>query len=344
MIVKNESKVLARCLDSIRDLVDEIIIVDTGSTDDTKEIAAGYTNLIYDYEWCDDFAAARNFSFSKAMKEYIYIADADEMLDESNRIQFMLLKQALLPEVEIVQMLYRTVNDNTVLNCKEELRPKLFRRLREFTWIDPIHEIVRMEPVVFNSDICVLHMPQGVHSGRDFSVFQKAFAKTGSLSARLHTMYARELFISGTDEDFGAAEMIFTQTLLRNSSESDMQKEASCVLAHLYRTRHDADNFFKLGLKDMLTDPCSECCFELGEWYYAASDYMEAIMWFYNAAFETASILDIHRSGDLPLGRLADSYQKLSALTDNEALIFSYTQSAQDYRQQADTWELPAQL
>lgn len=344
MIVKNESTVLARCLDSIKDLVDEMIIVDTGSTDNTKKIAASYTDQIYDYEWCDDFAAARNFSFSKATMEYIYIADADEMLDEKNRIQFMLLKNALLPEVEIVQMLYRTVNDNTVLNCQEEHRPKLFRRLREFTWIDPIHEVVRMDPVVFDSDICVLHMPQGVHSGRDFSVFQKAFAKTGVLSARLHTMYARELFISGSDADFETSASIFTQTLMDTSCNSDMQKEAACVLAHLYRIRHDADNFFKLGLKDMLTDPCAECCFELGEWYYAAGDYMESIMWFYNAAFETASILDIHRSGDLPLARLADCYEKLSTLTDNDALIYSYAQNAADYRQQADAWELPTQL
>nr|MCR4945824.1 glycosyltransferase [Lachnospiraceae bacterium] len=66
MIVKNESAVLARCLDTVADLCDEIVIVDTGSTDNTKEIAARYTDKIYDFEWVDDFAAARNFSFSKA--------------------------------------------------------------------------------------------------------------------------------------------------------------------------------------------------------------------------------------------------------------------------------------
>ena len=66
MIVKNEEKVLARCLDSIRGFVDEIIIVDTGSDDDTKRIARKYTDKVYDFEWIDDFAAARNYSFSKA--------------------------------------------------------------------------------------------------------------------------------------------------------------------------------------------------------------------------------------------------------------------------------------
>ena len=66
MIVKNEEKVLARCLDSVADLVDEIIIVDTGSSDATKEIASRYTNQIYDFSSQDDFTTARKFSISKA--------------------------------------------------------------------------------------------------------------------------------------------------------------------------------------------------------------------------------------------------------------------------------------
>ena len=66
MIVKNEESILERCLDSLHGLMDEIIIVDTGSTDNTKQVALKYTNQVYDFSWCDDFAAARNFSFSKA--------------------------------------------------------------------------------------------------------------------------------------------------------------------------------------------------------------------------------------------------------------------------------------
>lgn len=133
MIVKNEAAILSRCLDSVCDLMDEIIIVDTGSTDDTKAVAAKYTDRIYDFAWNNDFSAARNFSFSLANMDYIYAPDADEILNEENRKRFLLLKEALLPEIEIVQMKYRTVSEfNTVLNARTEYRPKLFKRVREF--------------------------------------------------------------------------------------------------------------------------------------------------------------------------------------------------------------------
>ena len=65
MIVRQEEKALARCLEGIADAVEEIVIVDMGSTDRTKEIARQFTDKIYDFPWMDDFAAARNFAFSK---------------------------------------------------------------------------------------------------------------------------------------------------------------------------------------------------------------------------------------------------------------------------------------
>lgn len=65
MIVKNEEKFLPDCLESVKGLVDEIVIVDTGSTDTTKEIAARYGARIFDFEWIGDFSAARNYSLGQ---------------------------------------------------------------------------------------------------------------------------------------------------------------------------------------------------------------------------------------------------------------------------------------
>lgn len=80
MIVKNESKNLKTCLDSVISQVDEIVIVDTDSTDDTLEIARRYTDKIYQYSWDADFSAARNFAISKANCAWILSLDADEKL------------------------------------------------------------------------------------------------------------------------------------------------------------------------------------------------------------------------------------------------------------------------
>lgn len=301
MIVKNEEKVLERCLKSIADLMDEIVIVDTGSTDRTKEIAGKYTDKIYDFEWIDDFSAARNFSFSKATKDYIYAADADEVLNEENRQKFLEMKQVLLPEIDIVQMKYcNQLSQGTAYNFDEEYRPKLYKRLREFTWIEPVHEMVRLDPVVYDSDISIQHLPETLHSGRDFRVFQKHIKNGMRLSKRLHHMYAMELCISGRDEDILEAEAYFTASASDPSRSMDEVKEAACIVVKAARLRGDSHTILKMCLKDLLSEGSSEMCYELGEYFFEKKDYEEAAMWYYNAMHETQSILNIHTSTDLP--------------------------------------------
>lgn len=312
MIVKNEEAILARCLDSIKDLAEEIIIVDTGSTDKTKVIAQKYTNKIFDFIWNDDFAAARNFAFSKATKDYIYSADADEVIDEQNRKKFQDLKKTLLPEVEIVQMYYSNqLQFNTTYNFDKEYRPKLFKRLRNFQWIEPIHETIRLEPVIYNSEIEICHMPQNNHSIRDFNVFQKLFHKGVRLSKQLHNMYARELYIAGDDIDFLEAEKVFKETLIDENRSKEELLEAFCILAKGARIRGDMAFFYKNIIKSITLQFCSEICFELGMLYYEAGDYEEAVIWFYNAAYETTSILNIHYQGDYSISKIADCYYQL---------------------------------
>lgn len=293
MIVKNEEKVLERCLKSLKGIWDELIIVDTGSVDRTKEIAAGFTDKIYDFVWIDDFSAARNYAFSKAGCDYIYSADADEMLDEANRQRFLQLKEALIPEVEIVQMWYVTPPEfNTTENFDKEYRPKLYRRLREFTWIDPIHETVRIDPVVFDSDIEILHRPHDSHAGRDFRIFQGMIAKGQRLSKKLHKMYARELMLSGTKEDFALAQAFFYDSIKDESRSEDEWQEATCVLCKAYRLAGEEINFLQTALSGIANYPCSEICFELGVYYYDKGELAEASRWFYSAMNQTEAVID----------------------------------------------------
>lgn len=84
MIVKNEEAVLEKCLESIKDVADEIIITDTGSTDRTIDIAKKYTNKIYHFKWANDFSKAYDFSRKKATLPYACRWDADFVLKKEN--------------------------------------------------------------------------------------------------------------------------------------------------------------------------------------------------------------------------------------------------------------------
>lgn len=108
MIVRNEEKVLARCLDSVRGIADEICITDTGSTDKTREIAAQY-GTVQVFPWCDDFSAARNFSFAQARMDHTLWLDADDVLLPSDRQKLLALKAELDGTADVVMLPYHTV-------------------------------------------------------------------------------------------------------------------------------------------------------------------------------------------------------------------------------------------
>lgn len=290
MIVKDEERVLERCLNSFAPLVDEIVIVDTGSSDSTKAIAARYTDKLYDFSWTGNFSEARNFAFSKCSCEYIYSADADEMIDEENAAQFRILKEVMDPQVELVQMWY--VNRHpfrTTENYEKDLRPKLFRRLREFVWIDPVHETVRLDPLVFDSDIEILHMPEGQHAGRDFSVFLRELGAGRGLSERLWHMYAQELFIAGETADLTAAAPYFEQRK-EEAMSPEACAEACCVLAREAGMRGDAAGLFKNVLDGSTVCMCSELCLEMEAYYRKEDNSAEAERW-KEMAEETEALL-----------------------------------------------------
>ena len=79
-IVKNEAKSLPQCLESVKDVVDEMIVLDTGSTDNTVEIARELGAEVYHFQWCNDFAIARNEALDRVRGEWVLVLDADEIL------------------------------------------------------------------------------------------------------------------------------------------------------------------------------------------------------------------------------------------------------------------------
>lgn len=314
LIVKNEEHVLERCLDSLEGLYEELVIVDTGSTDRTKEIAAKYTDCIYDYHWINDFSDARNYAFSKCTQDYIYSVDADEVLNALNRERFLELKNALIPEIEIVQMWYLTAQDAeiTTENYDRDQRPKLFKRLRTFTWIDPIHESVNLNPVVYDSEIEILHMPVGNHAKRDFHVFESTIEKGLRLSKKLLHMYARELFLSGTEEDFLKAESYFKEAVTENGRDEEELTECFAVLAKCGYYRKDYEWMYRFVVKNIASVPCAEICCILGDYYLEKGDYEEASVWYLNAFTEAKAVIDRALGEEYPKEKLIQCYENLA--------------------------------
>ncbi|PFJ27083.1 hypothetical protein COJ15_34675 [Bacillus thuringiensis] len=146
MIVKDEEKHLPNCLQSVKELVDEIIIVDTGSTDKTEDIAKDFGAQIYHFEWIQDFAAARNFSLEKATKEWVLWLDADESIEKININE---LKEKLKTtnqlgfEVEIHNLLV----ENKAPLIHKSIR--LFKNGLNINFMNKVHE----QPSIHNNNI-----------------------------------------------------------------------------------------------------------------------------------------------------------------------------------------------
>ncbi|PNQ82638.1 glycosyltransferase family 2 protein [Paenibacillus sp. F4] len=136
MIVKNESKTLGRCLDSVANLVDEIIIVDTGSTDSTKRIASEFNAKIFDYEWTDDFAAARNFALEKSTGDWNLVLDADEYISNEcgEAIHNFIMSSSAIGKIKRIDMF---LNDEE-LNFEQIYISRLFPSTCRYT--GRIHE------------------------------------------------------------------------------------------------------------------------------------------------------------------------------------------------------------
>lgn len=137
LIVKNEEKVLEKCLETVKE-ADEIIICDTGSTDKTLEIARKYTDKIYYFKWCDDFAQARNYAKSKATGKWILSIDADETL-QSNGIE--LIRRAIKDAEKNNK---RTVHV-VMIGGSTFTFPRLFKNIPEFYWIGAIHNYTSID-------------------------------------------------------------------------------------------------------------------------------------------------------------------------------------------------------
>jgi glycosyltransferase involved in cell wall biosynthesis len=141
MIVRDEERNLPTCLESVGGLFDEIIIVDTGSKDRTKEVAAGFGARVSDFAWIDDFAAARNAALDQASGDYAFWLDADDVIEPPSRETLKALLGSLRPDQQEAYVL-RCVCDTPGGGQIVVDQPRLFPLRAGIRWERRIHEVI----------------------------------------------------------------------------------------------------------------------------------------------------------------------------------------------------------
>ena len=203
---------LSQCLSGIKDAVDEIIIVDTGSTDDTIKCARLFTDKIHHFEWIYDFAAARNFAFSLGTMDYLMWLDADDILTPENRQKLLALKQQLTNE-DVVTAKYNCTHDEQGNVTLQSIRERLISRsyFDAVKWEGAIHEVIPVpkdfKGKVLHSDVVITHTsnhnPSDVNSvvfKRNFEILERANHRGEHTLANMY-YYACSLKALGRHDD-----------------------------------------------------------------------------------------------------------------------------------------------
>lgn len=278
MIVKNEEELLRRCLTSVSDLVDEIIIVDTGSTDNTKEIARSFTDKVYDFQWINDFSAARNFAFSKATKEYQFWLDADDVMIEHNRNLFLELKKTLSPEVDMVLFKYDYLVDKNDKALYTFYRERLCKRANNYKWNDPIHEYIQIQGNNLLSDVAVTHKRTSDSGNRNLKIYEEMLKNDVPFSARSLYYYAREL----RDHEMNSkAVEYFTKFLELKEGSIDDSVNACIEMGKILKKQNRLEDALKALFKSFEYNiPTAEACCEIGGIFQEQKNSRKAIFWY----------------------------------------------------------------
>lgn len=282
MIVKNEEMHIARCLDSVAELVEEIIVVDTGSTDRTVEIVSNYTSKIYSYPWNDDFSDARNDSFSRASMDYCMWMDADDILEEAEKDKFLKLKQSLSPDTDIVMMKYNTSFDKAGKPSFSYFRERWIRNCTQYRWVGAVHEVIPPNGKIVYSDIAISHKKIGTGDpDRNLKIYQKMIAQGKDLEARQQYYYGRELYYH---KQYDEAISVLEQFLLSPDGWIENKIEACSICANCYYQTGQEQSALITLLRSMSFDlPRAELCCEIGKYFLEHGNYHNAIYWYETA-------------------------------------------------------------
>lgn len=279
LIVKDEGLVLERCLTCAAKFADEIVVVDTGSTDDTVEIAKKFTDKVYFFKWRDDFSAARNFAFKKATGDLVMWLDADDVVTDENCGKIARLKDEF-ENYDMAVLPYAAAFDNGEPTFVYD-RERIFRRSKNYRFSGAVHEAVTPQGRILRSDAVIYHkkMKEG-EPLRNLRILQKQIASGVPLDDRQKFYYGRELLFNGMRREACAV----LEDFLEGGGWVVNKVEACLNLYSAYSALGDEKNAISALLKSFtFAPPQSQACCILGGRFFDKGDYAAAIYWYEQA-------------------------------------------------------------
>ena len=265
IIAKNEEKNIRRCLESLKSYNFEIVVVDTGSTDDTEKIAQQYTDRVYHFQWKNNFSSARNFAISKSTKTYVMSIDCDECIDyiDVKKLQNLLAERK--KQVGRIKIRNHLTKSGTGQENTEWINRIFSKEL--FHYEGCIHEQVTAmngeEYETYQAPVVILHtgydLPENERK-------QKAERNINLLQQELQRLLIA--FLQKQD----AYVNVMDDVGLKNDDENNKR----CVQRIFSMIEAGNDLAVKLQHEEQLP----YILYQLGKGYYMAGDYTEACTYF----------------------------------------------------------------
>jgi len=275
MIVRDVEATIAEGLESVKDIFDEIVVVDTGSKDKTVEIVSRYTDKLYFFEWINDFSAARNYSFEMCTGEHIAWMDGDDSIPASEAKK---IKELDLSDKDIVICHYQYAHDEYG-NCISVVpRERIVRRSLGLKWQEPIHEYLPLDKPVYVSDIqAPYHRKQHSTSERNLAILEKIVAKDPKRPRNLY-------YLGREYHDFGKTDLAI-KYLEKFLASRDPWWEDSLhaheMLAQDYLAKKDDAQFkFHLFASISTEERRAEPFYHLAFYYEMNGQLDKAIQWY----------------------------------------------------------------
>jgi glycosyltransferase involved in cell wall biosynthesis len=273
IIVRDSEKTIFNCLNTFYPCADEIVIVDTGSTDQTIQIAKKFTDKIYYFDWINDFSAARNYSFEKCTGDFIVWVDSDDFIEESDARKI------------------RTLNfeNNDIFLCQHMLcldefqqpagiivRERIIRRSLGLRWREPVHEYL---PIVEHktciTDIKTWHIQQHNSSERNLKIIERAITADPSNSRNIY-YYGVEL----TEANHIDAGIVQLEHFIKIGGFWEDIFNAHYRLAKIFMSIDEKKFKFHLFESLKMEERRAEPYYLMAQYWESRSNWFRAIQWY----------------------------------------------------------------